>query len=386
MDHQLFPALSLRPRQFVRFEPKTRSGKSRSLFARERFGLVGVSVKNPAEKREGQSHGKGKRTDGGSSWSGELAEAGKGLFHRAEGELQIRSAPADDAAGADNVTFEVEIDGESTGEKYETLQVRSINDCPFAVANSEETLDDENSSPAMRRSAGCSCLREREPSTPRQGSCRKHSRQNSSAPSRSRRTSMRKHCGRCSPCGRRCKNAGLQYRPPPHARRLRNLPKAACEQSLIVGTQGTAFRARILITHDCFGRLGAAGRRVAELYWSPRCKRRPKATPAAMFPHARARDLKALTMFVSSASCRICRGVEWFSFHVSKRTSSRAPHCAMKFSSSSVSSNCDGERAIVDRANLKRFVFFAGRFAIDLHFEGTFIGTCCVVSGSRSNL
>src|SRR5437868_8936163 len=28
------------------------------------------------------------------------------------------------------------------------------------------------------------------------------------------------------------------------------------------------------------------------------------------------------------------------------------------------------ERAIVDRANLKRFVFFAGRFAIDLHFEG----------------
>jgi hypothetical protein len=36
------------------------------------------------------------------------------------------------------------VDGESTGEKVETLQVRSINDCPFAVSNSEETVDDEN--------------------------------------------------------------------------------------------------------------------------------------------------------------------------------------------------------------------------------------------------
>jgi hypothetical protein len=44
-----------------------------------------------------------------------------------------------------NVTFEVEVDGESEGEKHETLQVRSINDCPFAVSNSEETLNDENS-------------------------------------------------------------------------------------------------------------------------------------------------------------------------------------------------------------------------------------------------
>jgi hypothetical protein len=43
-----------------------------------------------------------------------------------------------------NVTFEVEVNGESVGEQHETLQVRSINDCPFAVANSEETLDDEN--------------------------------------------------------------------------------------------------------------------------------------------------------------------------------------------------------------------------------------------------
>jgi hypothetical protein len=43
-----------------------------------------------------------------------------------------------------NVAFEVEVDGESAGEKHETLQVRSINDCPFGVNNSEETLNDEN--------------------------------------------------------------------------------------------------------------------------------------------------------------------------------------------------------------------------------------------------
>jgi hypothetical protein len=43
-----------------------------------------------------------------------------------------------------NVSFAVEVDGESAGEKHETLQVRSINDCPFGVTREEETLDDEN--------------------------------------------------------------------------------------------------------------------------------------------------------------------------------------------------------------------------------------------------
>lgn len=36
------------------------------------------------------------------------------------------------------------MNGKSLGDKTETLQIRSINDCPSGVANSEETGDDEN--------------------------------------------------------------------------------------------------------------------------------------------------------------------------------------------------------------------------------------------------
>src|SRR5438067_11342421 len=43
-----------------------------------------------------------------------------------------------------NISFAVEVDGEEAGEKSETLQLRSINDCPFGVSNEEETLNDEN--------------------------------------------------------------------------------------------------------------------------------------------------------------------------------------------------------------------------------------------------
>src|SRR5256885_8465855 len=79
-----------------------------------------------------------------SSWSGELAEAGKDYFIAPKVNYKFDRLRQTTQQVPMNVTFEVEIDGESTGEKYETLQVRSINDCPFAVANSEETLDDEN--------------------------------------------------------------------------------------------------------------------------------------------------------------------------------------------------------------------------------------------------
>jgi hypothetical protein len=38
----------------------------------------------------------------------------------------------------------VQIDGKDQGDKIETLQVRSLNDCPFGVSNDEETINDEN--------------------------------------------------------------------------------------------------------------------------------------------------------------------------------------------------------------------------------------------------
>ena len=78
------------------------------------------------------------------SWSGELAEADKDYFIAPKVNYKFDRLRQTTQQVPMNVTFEVEVDGESAGEKHETLQVRSINDCPFAVSNSEETLDDEN--------------------------------------------------------------------------------------------------------------------------------------------------------------------------------------------------------------------------------------------------
>jgi hypothetical protein len=78
------------------------------------------------------------------TWSGELAEADKDYFIAPKVNYKFERLRQATQQMPVNVSFEVEVDGESAGEKLETLQVRSINDCPFAVANSEETLDDEN--------------------------------------------------------------------------------------------------------------------------------------------------------------------------------------------------------------------------------------------------
>jgi hypothetical protein len=78
------------------------------------------------------------------TWSGELAEADKDYFIAPKVNYKFDRLRQVTQQVPMNVTFEVEVDGESAGEKAETLQVRSINDCPFAVNNSEETLNDEN--------------------------------------------------------------------------------------------------------------------------------------------------------------------------------------------------------------------------------------------------
>jgi hypothetical protein len=110
----------------------------------ERFGLVGVSVKAPAENAKVKVTVKENELMAASSWSGELPEAGKDYFIAPKVNYKFDRLRQVTQQVPMNVTFEVEVDGESAGEKAETLQIRSINDCPFAVANSEETLNDEN--------------------------------------------------------------------------------------------------------------------------------------------------------------------------------------------------------------------------------------------------
>lgn len=78
-----------------------------------------------------------------STWSGDLAEAGKEYYIAPKVNYKFEKLRKATQQMPLNVSFAVELDGKSAGEKTETLQVRSVNDCPFGVSNEEETLNDE---------------------------------------------------------------------------------------------------------------------------------------------------------------------------------------------------------------------------------------------------
>ncbi len=145
MDHQLFPSLIIATASVRPVEPEDEAAaKPDPYLLGERFGLVGVSIKAPAANAKVKVKVKENDLMAATSWSGELAEADKDYFIAPKVNYRFDRLRQVTQQVPLNVTFEVEVDGESAGEKHETLQVRSINDCPFAVANSEETLDDEN--------------------------------------------------------------------------------------------------------------------------------------------------------------------------------------------------------------------------------------------------
>jgi hypothetical protein len=145
MDHQLFPSLIIATATVRPVEPDDEEAeKPDPYLLGERFGLVGVSIKAPAANAKVKVTLKENEFMAATTWSGDLAEADKDYFIAPKVNYKFERLRQATQQMPVNVSFEVEVDGESAGEKLETLQVRSINDCPFAVANSEETLDDEN--------------------------------------------------------------------------------------------------------------------------------------------------------------------------------------------------------------------------------------------------
>ena len=145
MDHQLFPSLVIATASVRPVEPDDEEAeKPDPYLLGERFGLVGVSIKAPAANAKVKVTLKENDLMATSSWSGELAEAGKDYFIAPKVNYKFERLRQMTQQVPVNIAFEVDIDGEPAGEKHETVQVRSINDCPFGVANSEETLNDEN--------------------------------------------------------------------------------------------------------------------------------------------------------------------------------------------------------------------------------------------------
>lgn len=145
MDHQLFPSLIIatataRPVEEDDVEAKTPD----PYLLGERFGLVGVSIKPVTANTKVKVTLKENDVMAASTWSGELAEADKEYFVAPKVNYKFEKLRKMTQQMPLNIAFAVEIDGKPAVEKTETLQARSINDCPFGVSNEEETLDDEN--------------------------------------------------------------------------------------------------------------------------------------------------------------------------------------------------------------------------------------------------
>lgn len=145
MDHQLFPSLLIATASVRPVESDDAEGeKPDPYLLGDRFGLVGVAIKPAAASTKVKITLKENELMAETTWSGELAEEGKDYYIAPKVNYKFDRLRKTTQQVPLNVTFAVEIDGEPSGEKAETLQVRSVNDCPFAVSNEEETLDAQN--------------------------------------------------------------------------------------------------------------------------------------------------------------------------------------------------------------------------------------------------
>ena len=145
MDDQLYPSLliataSVRPVE----DEDAAAGESDHYLLGDRFGPFGVSIKAPSANAKVKVTVKGNDVVAASSWSGSLAEAGHDYYIAPKVNFRFDKLRAVRQQIPLNVEFELEVDGKVVGDKAETVQLHSINDCPYGVASSEETVDDEN--------------------------------------------------------------------------------------------------------------------------------------------------------------------------------------------------------------------------------------------------
>lgn len=146
MDRQLFPSLLIATATQRPADNDEEAEEPSPYMLGDQFGLVGVSIKAPKANAQVTITLKENELMAAATWSGELAEEGKDYSIAPKVNYKFDRLRKVTQQVPMNVAFEVDVDGEFAGEKTETLQVRSINDCPFAVSNSEETVDDENAS------------------------------------------------------------------------------------------------------------------------------------------------------------------------------------------------------------------------------------------------
>jgi hypothetical protein len=143
MDSQLFPSLLIATATARPDDVDDEEQAPDPYLLGDRYGLVGVSLKTVAANTKVKVTLKENDLMAASSWSGELPEADKEYYVAPKVNYKFEKLRKTTQQMPLNVTFVLELDGKPAGEKTETLQVHSINDCPFGVSNEEETLNDE---------------------------------------------------------------------------------------------------------------------------------------------------------------------------------------------------------------------------------------------------
>jgi hypothetical protein len=145
MDHQFFPSLIIATASVRPVEDEDEEAKEPDPYLLgDKFGLLGVSIKIPSRNADVKVTIKENDLIAATTWTGKLAEANHDYYIAPKVNYKFDHLRKVTQQIPLNIDFEVEVNGKSLGDKTETLQVRSINDCPFGVANSEETVDDEN--------------------------------------------------------------------------------------------------------------------------------------------------------------------------------------------------------------------------------------------------
>jgi hypothetical protein len=145
MDHQLFPALVIATASVRPVEDEDEEAKQPDPYLLgDKFGLLGVLIKTPSPNAKVKVTVKENDLIATSTWSGTLPEANHDYYIAPKINYKFDHLRKVRQQVPLNIDFGLEVNGKSLDDESETLQIRSINDCPYGVANSEETVDDQN--------------------------------------------------------------------------------------------------------------------------------------------------------------------------------------------------------------------------------------------------
>ena len=139
-NNQLFPSYAVATAT-IRRQPAEEEEVDEMILG-DAEGLLGVQVESPGDGAKIKVTISGSEIMEPSTFSGKLESEGETytIFPRIRYKFGVLTQNRQ--ATPVTVTFKVQIEGEAAEEQTETLTLRSINDCPFAVVEGEEGEED----------------------------------------------------------------------------------------------------------------------------------------------------------------------------------------------------------------------------------------------------